>query len=142
IEKAPRFCAVDLRDGNQALVKPMTVEQKQRMFALLVEVGFKEIEVGFPAASQPDFDFIRAILEGGMVPADVTIQVLNQARQDLIERSFESLRGARRACVHLYNSTSTVQRERVFGLDRDGIRDIAVSGARWIEECAERQPDT
>jgi 2-isopropylmalate synthase len=142
IERAPAWCAVDLRDGNQALVKPMTVEQKKRMFALLVDVGFKEIEVGFPAASQPDFDFIRAIIEEGMVPEGVTIQVLTQAREDLIARSFESLVGARRATMHLYNSTSTVQRERVFGLDRDGIRDIAVNGARWVAEYAARMPDT
>ncbi|HEY6556212.1 MAG TPA: 2-isopropylmalate synthase [Polyangiaceae bacterium] len=142
LERAPAWCAVDLRDGNQALVKPMTVEQKKRLFALLVDVGFKEIEVGFPAASQPDFDFIRAIIEEGMVPEGVTIQVLTQAREDLIARSFESLVGAGRATMHLYNSTSTVQRERVFGLDRDGIRDIAVNGARWVAEYAARMPDT
>ncbi|HMJ09931.1 MAG TPA: 2-isopropylmalate synthase, partial [Polyangiaceae bacterium] len=142
IDKAPIWCAVDLRDGNQALVKPMTVEQKKRMFQLLVAVGFKEIEVGFPAASQPDFDFIRAIIEEGLVPEGVTIQVLTQAREDLIARSFESLVGAKRATMHLYNSTSTVQRERVFGLDRDGIKQIAVNGARWVKECAARMPDT
>jgi 2-isopropylmalate synthase len=142
IAKAPMWCAVDLRDGNQALVKPMSVEQKKRLFELLVDVGLKEIEVGFPAASQPDFDFIRAIIEEGLVPDGVTIQVLTQARDDLISRSFESLRGAKRAIMHLYNSTSTVQRERVFGLDRAGIREIAVRAADWIQECAKQQPET
>src|ERR1044071_9466326 len=126
ITKAPLWCAVDLRDGNQALVKPMTVEQKKRMFALLVDIGLKEIEVGFPAASGPEFDFIRALVEENLVPDDVTIQVLTQARDQLISRSFESLRGAKRAIMHLYNSTSTVQRERVFELDRAGIKQLAV----------------
>jgi 2-isopropylmalate synthase len=142
IDKAPAWCAVDLRDGNQALVKPMTVEQKKRLFKLLVDVGLKEIEVGFPAASQPDFDFVRALIEEQLVPPDVTIQVLTQAREDLIARSFESLKGAPRAVMHLYNSTSTVQRERVFELGRDGIRDIAVQGATWVKRCAARQPET
>jgi len=142
IDKAPAWCAVDLRDGNQALVKPMTVEQKKRLFKLLVDVGLKEIEVGFPAASQPDFDFVRALIEEQMVPADVTIQVLTQAREDLIARSFESLKGAPRAVMHLYNSTSTVQRERVFELGRDGIRDIAAQGATWVKHYASLQPET
>src|SRR5690606_29521794 len=139
---APDGCAVDLRDGNQAPVRPMTVEQTKVLFALLVDIGVKEIEVGFPAASQPDFDFVRALIEEDRIPEDVTIQVLTQARQDLIERSFESLVGARRAIVHLYNSTSTVQRERVFKLDRAGVRGIAVRGAQWVAECAARQPGT
>jgi 2-isopropylmalate synthase len=142
IEHAPLLCAVDLRDGNQALVKPMTVAQKLRMFELLVSIGLKQIEVGFPAASQPDFDFVRTIIEQKLVPDDVTIQVLTQAREPLIERTFESLRGAPRAIMHLYNSTSTVQRERVFELDRAGIRALAVNGARSVKACARRQPET
>jgi 2-isopropylmalate synthase len=142
IDRAPAWCAVDLRDGNQALVKPMTVEQKLRLFQLLVKIGVKEIEVGFPAASQPDFDFVRRILDEGLVPDDVRIQVLTQAREELIVRSFEALRGAKRASVHLYNSTSTVQREHVFGMDRAGIVAIAVQGARWVKEHAARHPGT
>lgn len=142
IGKAPRLCAVDLRDGNQALVKPMSVEQKKQLFGLLIDIGVKEIEVGFPAASQPDFDFVRALIEERLVPEDVTIQVLTQAREDLIARTFESLKGARRAIVHLYNSTSTVQRERVFEIDCDGIRAIAVRGAEWVKAHAARQPKT
>jgi 2-isopropylmalate synthase len=142
IENAPAWCAVDLRDGNQALVKPMTLEQKERMFELLVAIGLKEIEVGFPSASQPDFDFVRAIVERNLIPGDVTVQVLTPAREALIERSFESLRGAPRATMHLYNSTSTVQRERVFELDRAGIRELAVEGARSVKACAARQPET
>jgi len=142
IRKAPDWCAVDLRDGNQALVKPMTVEQKTRLFRLLVDIGFREIEVGFPAASQPDFDFVRKIIEEDLVPEGVTIQVLTQAREDLIARSFDALRGARRANVHLYNSTSTVQRERVFGMTREQIRAIAVQGAHWVKAYAAQQPQT
>ena len=142
IDRAPSWCAVDLRDGNQALVKPMTVEQKKRLFQLLVDIGVKEIEVGFPSASQPDFDFVRALIEENLVPADVTIQVLTQAREELIARSFESLKGSPRAIMHLYNSTSTVQRERVFELDRAGICEIARQGAQWVKEYAEKQPET
>jgi 2-isopropylmalate synthase len=142
LEQAPDWCAVDLRDGNQALVKPMTVDQKHRMFKLLVAIGFKEIEVGFPAASQPDFDFVREIIERGLVPEGVTIQVLTQARPELIARTFEAVKGAKRANMHLYNSTSTVQREQVFGLDREGIKQIAVAGARWVKEHAAAQPET
>ncbi|KPP98903.1 2-isopropylmalate synthase [Marinobacter sp. HL-58] len=142
ITRAPRFCAVDLRDGNQALVKPMSVAQKQRMFDLLVKLGFKEIEIGFPAASQPDFDFCRKLIEEDRIPDDVHIQVLTQARPELIERTYEALKGARKAIVHVYNSTSTVQREQVFGMDRDGIRDIAVNGARIVKANAEKYPDT
>ncbi|WP_336366741.1 2-isopropylmalate synthase [Marinobacter sp. C2H3] len=142
IEKAPTWCAVDLRDGNQALVKPMSVAQKQRMFDLLVKLGFKEIEIGFPSASQPDFDFCRKLIEEKRIPEDVKIQVLTQARPELIERTYEALKGARRAIVHVYNSTSTVQREQVFGLDRAGIRDIAVNGARLVKELAAGFPDT
>jgi 2-isopropylmalate synthase len=142
IDTAPAWCAVDLRDGNQALIKPMTVEQKLRLFKLLVDLGFKEIEVGFPAASQPDYDFVRRILEEGLVPDDVTIQVLTQSREELVSKTFEAVRGAKRACVHLYNSTSPVQREYVFGLDRAGIIDIAVNGAKWVQSYAAAQPET
>jgi 2-isopropylmalate synthase len=142
ITKAPRWCSVDLRDGNQALVEPMGHERKQRMFATLVAMGFKEIEVGFPSASQPDFDFVRWLVETDAVPEDVTIQVLTQARDPLIRRTFESIRGARRAIVHLYNSTSTLQRRVVFGLDRDGIADIAVQGTQVVRELAAAMPET
>ena len=142
IECAPAWCAVDLRDGNQALIKPMTVEQKLRLFRLLVELGFKEIEVGFPAASQTDFDFVRRIFDEGLVPDDVQIQVLTQSREDLMARTFEALRGAKRATVHLYNSTSPVQRDYVFNLDRAGIIDIAVRGAEWVKQHAAAQPGT
>ena len=142
ITEAPIWCSVDLRDGNQALIEPMSVDQKKRMFELLVEVGFKEIEVGFPAASQPDFDFVRTLIEEDKVPHDVTIQVLTQARPELIRRTFDSLKGARRAILHLYNSTSVVQREKVFKTDKAGIIDIAVQGAKEVKRCAAAQPDT
>lgn len=142
IEKAPAWCAVDLRDGNQALVKPMTVAQKQRLFDLLVKLGFKEIEIGFPAASQPDFDFCRKLIDENRIPDDVKIQVLTQARPELIERTYEALDGAKQAIVHVYNSTSTVQREQVFGLDRAGIRDIAVQGATLVRDLAAKHPET
>ncbi|WP_081975276.1 2-isopropylmalate synthase [Modestobacter caceresii] len=139
---APRWCAVDLRDGNQALIDPMTPERKRRMFELLVRMGYKEIEVGFPAASQTDFDFIRELVEEDLVPDGVTVQVLTQARDELIERTFESLRGAKQAIVHLYNSTSTLQRRVVFGQDRAGITDIAVHGAQLVRKLAEQAGDT
>ncbi len=142
IEQPPVWCSVDLRDGNQALIEPMNADRKRRMFETLVEIGFKEIEVGFPAASQTDFDFCRELIENDMVPDDVTIQVLTQARPELIERSFEALKGAKRAIMHLYNSTSTVQRKVVFGLDRPGIVDIAVRGAELVKELAAKQPET
>jgi 2-isopropylmalate synthase len=142
IRQAPVWCSVDLRDGNQALVQPMSVAQKTRMFDLLVQLGFKEIEVGFPAASQPDFDFVRKIIEENRIPADVTIQVLTQARADLIARTYASLRGVRRAIVHVYNSTSRVQREHVFGLDREGVKAIAVRGAQAVKDGAAAQPHT
>ena len=142
ITEAPIWCSVDLRDGNQALIEPMSVGQKKRMFELLVEVGFKEIEVGFPAASQPDFDFVRSLIEEDKVPHDVTIQVLTQARPELIRRTFDSLKGARRAILHLYNSTSIVQREKVFKTDKAGIIDIAVEGAKEVKRCAAAQPET
>ncbi|XYH93157.1 2-isopropylmalate synthase [Sorangium sp. So ce1128] len=142
IERAPRWCSVDLRDGNQALVEPMGPERKLRMWNELLRMGFKEIEVGFPSASQPDFDFVRRIIDEGLIPDDVTIQVLTQARAELIERTFEAIRGARRAVVHLYNSTSTLQRRVVFGLDRAGIVDIAVRGATLVRQLAARMPET
>lgn len=136
IDRAPRWCAVDLRDGNQALIDPMDSHRKLKMFELLVRTGYQEIEVGFPAASQTDFDFVRRIIEEDRIPDDVVIQVLTQARPELIERTFESLRGARRAIVHLYNSTSTLQRRVVFGQDRDGITAIAVEGAKLCRKLA------
>jgi len=142
IEKAPDWCSVDLRDGNQALIEPMNPAQKLEMFQLLVDVGFKEIEVGFPAASQTDFDFVRQLIEENLTPDDVTIQVLTQAREPLIARSFESLKGARRAIMHLYNSTSTIQREQVFKRSRDEIKAIATQGAELVRDFAKKQPDT
>ncbi|MEI8058066.1 MAG: 2-isopropylmalate synthase [Actinomycetes bacterium] len=137
ITAAPRWCAVDLRDGNQALIDPMTPARKMRMFKLLVDMGYKEIEVGFPSASQTDFDFVRQLIEGEHIPDDVVIQVLTQAREHLIERTYESIVGAPQAIVHLYNSTSTLQRRVVFGLDRDGIKDIATHGAELCLKYAE-----
>ncbi|HJQ55690.1 MAG TPA: 2-isopropylmalate synthase [Vineibacter sp.] len=137
ITKPPIWCSVDLRDGNQALIEPMDADRKARMFKLLVRMGFKEIEVGFPAASQTDFDFVRQLIEQRMIPDDVTIQVLTQSRPELIERTFESVKGARRAIMHLYNSTSTLQRRVVFGLDMPGIVDIAVSGARLCKKLGD-----
>lgn len=140
---APRWCAVDMRDGNQALIDPMSPERKRRLFLTLVQMGYKEIEVGFPAASQTDFDFIRQLIEQDMIPDDVTIQVLTQCREHLIERTYESLRGADRAIVHFYNSTSTLQRRVVFGLERDGITAIATDAARLCQKYAELlTPDT
>jgi 2-isopropylmalate synthase len=139
---APRWCAVDLRDGNQALIDPMTPDRKRRMFELLVRMGYKEIEVGFPAASQTDFDFIRQLVTDDLIPDDVTVQVLTQSRDELIERTFDSLRGAKQAIVHLYNSTSTLQRRVVFNSDRAGITDIAVHGARLVRKLAEQMTDT
>jgi 2-isopropylmalate synthase len=140
--QAPIWASVDLRDGNQALLEPMSVGQKRRLWALLVKLGFKEIEVGFPSASKPDYDFVRWLIEAKQVPDDVTVQVLVQAREDLIVRTFEALKGARRAIVHVYNSTSAVQRERVFGLDRDGITAIARNGAQWVKREAAKYPAT
>jgi 2-isopropylmalate synthase len=142
ITKAPMWCSVDLRDGNQALVEPMGPERKRRMFETLVKLGFKEIEVGFPAASQTDFDFVRQLIDEDMIPDDVTIQVLTQSRQELIARTFESVRGSRRAIIHLYNSTSELQRRVVFGLDRKGIVDIAVTGAKIVRDLIETVPET
>jgi len=140
--KAPQWCSVDLRDGNQALIDPMDVPRKLAMFNLLVKMGYKEIEVGFPSASQTDFDFVRKIIEDGLIPEDVTIQVLTQARENLIRRTYESLVGAKQAVVHLYNSTSTLQRRVVFGLDKEGIKKIAVDGAKLCKELMSTVPGT
>ena len=142
ITAPPVWCSVDLRDGNQALIEPMDAERKLRMFRLLVKMRYKEIEIGFPAASQTDFDFVRKLVEDDLIPDDVNVQVLTQARAPLIERTFESLKGARRAIMHLYNSTSTTQRRVVFGLDRPGIRQIAIDAAEVVRDCAARQPET
>ncbi len=134
ISKAPMWCSVDLRDGNQALIDPMDPERKMRMFKALVKMGFKEIEVGFPSASQPDYDFVRQIIEEDLIPDDVTIQVLVQCRPELIERTYECLKGAKNAIVHFYNSTNSLQREVVFGLDKEGIKQIAVDAAKLCRE--------
>jgi 2-isopropylmalate synthase len=142
IDKAPVWCSVDLRDGNQALVEPMGPEKKRRMFDMLVKLGFKEIEVGFPAASETDFAFVRELVEENLLPDDLTIQVLTQSRAELIDKTFEAIRGTKRAIVHLYNSTSELQRRVVFGLDKAGIIDIAVTGARQIRDLAAKMPET
>ncbi|MFT4234351.1 MAG: 2-isopropylmalate synthase, partial [Microbacterium sp.] len=142
IEQAPRWCAVDLRDGNQALIDPMSPERKRVMFELLVKMGYKEIEVGFPSASQTDFDFVRQLIEENLIPDDVTIQVLTQAREELIKRTFEAISGAKQAIVHLYNSTSVLQREVVFRTGKQGIIDIAMQGALWCKQYEQTVPGT
>ena len=142
IDRAPRWCSVDLRDGNQALIDPMDPTRKLRMFQELVKMGFKEIEVGFPSASQPDFDFVRQLIEDDLIPDDVHIQVLVQCRQELIERTYECLQGSSRAIVHFYNSTNPLQRDVVFGLDQEGIKSIAVNGAKLCKKLEETIPDT
>jgi 2-isopropylmalate synthase len=142
ITEPPVWCSVDLRDGNQALIEPMDAERKMRMYRLLVDMGYKEIEIGFPAASQTDFDFVRKLVEEDLIPDDVVVQVLTQAREPLIRRTFEAMAGVKRAIVHLYNSTSTAQRRIVFGLERPAIRDIAVNGAKMIRDCARDYPAT
>jgi 2-isopropylmalate synthase len=142
IEKSPIWASVDLRDGNQALIDPMTIEQKMRFFQTLVDVGFKEIEIGFPSAAQVEFDFARKLIEENHVPEDVTLQVLVQAREHLIARTFESLKGAKRAVVHVYNSTSRVQREKVYGKDKAEIKEIAIAGAKLLQEYAAKYPET
>jgi len=142
IDQAPIWCSEDLRDGNQALINPLTIEQKTAFFELLVRIGFKEIAVGFPSASQTDYDFIRLLIEERLIPDDVTVSVLMPAREALIRRSFEALKGAKSAIMHLYNSTSRVQRELVFKMGRDGITALAVNGARVMKECAAAQPET
>ncbi len=142
IKKSPKWCSVDLRDGNQALIEPMGEERKLRMFNLLLETGFTEIEVGFPSASQTDFDFVRKIINDNLIPANVTIQALTQARPELIKRTFESLEGAKNAIVHVYNSTSTLQRKVVFKSDEAGIKKIATDGAKWVLEESQKYPTT
>lgn len=142
LSQAPRWCSVDLRDGNQALPEPMSVEQKQRLWHLLVKLGFKEIEVGFPAASQPDFDFVRWLIEAHQIPDDVTIQVLVQAREPLIARTYEALAGVKQAIVHVYNSTSPTQRDWVFGMDKAQVKALAVQGAQLLQQYAQSYPQT
>ena len=142
IEKAPRWCSVDLRDGNQALIDPMDSSRKLRMFQALVQMGFKEIEVGFPSASQPDYDFVRRLIEDDLVPDDVTIQVLVQCRDELIERTYDCIKGAREAIVHFYNSTNPLQRDVVFGLDKEGIKEIAVDAAKVCRKLEETMGDS
>jgi len=142
LSHAPSWCSVDLRDGNQALIQPMSVTQKLRFFQLLVGIGFKEIEIGFPAAAQPEYEFTRALIEKNLIPEDVTIQVLTQAREQLVAKTFEALKGVKRAIVHVYNSTSRVQREQVFAKSDSAITQIAVQGAQWIQQYAEQYPET
>ncbi len=142
IEKSPIWASVDLRDGNQALIDPMTIEQKMRFFKTLVDVGFKEIEIGFPSAAQVEFDFARKLIEENHVPDDVTLQVLVQAREHLIARTFESLKGVKRAVVHVYNSTSRVQRDKVYGKDKADIKEIAITGAKLLQQYAAKYPET
>ena len=142
LERAPRWCSVDLRDGNQALIDPMDPERKMAMFTQLIAMGFKEIEVGFPSASQPDYDFVRTIIEQGLIPEDVTIQVLTQCREDLIRRTYESLHGVHRVIVHFYNSTSTLQRRVVFGMDMDGVKKIATDAATLCKSLESTSPET
>src|ERR1700737_3135139 len=142
ITAAPTWCSVDLRDGNQALPIPMGIKEKLEMFKLLVAIGFKEIEVGFPSSSQIEFDFVRLLIEKNLIPDDVTIQVLVQAREELITRTFESLHGAKRAIVHLYNSTSPVQRRVVFGMEKPEIVGIATRGAQLVKALTAALPDT
>src|SRR5512140_3364213 len=142
LTRPPVWCSVDLRDGNQALIEPMDVARKLRMFKMLVDIGFKEIEVGFPSASQTEFDFVRKLIDEDLVPRDVTIQVLTQAREPLIRRTFEAMQGARSVIVHLYNATAPVMRQVVLGLDEDGIVELATSQARLFSELAAQQSDT
>ena len=142
LTRAPIWLSTDLRDGNQALIEPMDPQRKLRMFEMLVRIGFKEIEVGFPSASQAEFDFLRLLIDENRIPDDVTIQVLTQARPELITRTFESLVGAKRAIVHLYNAVAPTMRRVVLGLDEDGIVALATTHARMVAECAARQPGT
>lgn len=142
IEKAPRWLSTDLRDGNQALIDPMGAEKKTRFFDLLLKVGIKEIEVGFPSSGATDFDFIRNLVDSGRIPDDVTIQSLTQSRRDLIEKTFEAMAGAKKAIVHLYNAVSPAWREIVFGLDQAGVKAIAIEGANILAEQAAKYPQT
>ena len=139
---APKWSSVDLRDGNQALIDPMDTPRKLAMFKLLIAMGYKEIEVGFPSASQTDFDFVRKIIDEGLIPDDVIIQVLTQARDPLIRRTYEAIKGSKQAIIHLYNSTSTLQRRVVFGLDKEGIKKIATDGAQLCLDLVETVPET
>ena len=138
IDKAPIWCSVDLRDGNQALIEPMSLNEKLEFFQTLVKVGFKEIEVGFPAASETEYEFLRALIERKMIPDDVTVQVLTQAREHIIKKTFEALEGVPNAIVHVYNSTSVAQREQVFGKSKEEIKDIAIAGARLLKESGRK----
>ena len=140
IEKAPKWCSVDLRDGNQALIIPMSLDEKLEFFTKLVEVGFKEIEIGFPAASETEYEFCRALIEKNLIPDDVTVQVLTQSREHIIKKTFEALDGCKNAIVHLYNSTSVAQREQVFRKSKEEIIDIAVTGAKLLREYREKTP--
>ncbi|MEK1940885.1 MAG: 2-isopropylmalate synthase, partial [Pseudomonas sp.] len=142
IDKAPIWLSTDLRDGNQSLIEPMDAEKKMRFFKTLLAVGLKEIEVGFPSASQTDFDFVRELIEGGHIPDDVTIQVLTQAREDLIERTFESLKGAKKAIVHYYNACAPSFRRIVFNQDKNGVKEIAVNAGQIIKRLADAAPET
>ena len=142
LKESPVWCSVDLRDGNQALIEPMGSERKDRMFALLCKLGFKEIEIGFPSASQSEYDFVRDLIENKKIPSDVNIQVLTQSREELIKKTFESLKGASKAIIHFYNSTSTLQRKVVFDEDKDGIKKIATNAALLIKDLAEKNQET
>lgn len=142
IEKAPIWCSVDLRDGNQALIVPMSLEEKLEFFTYLVEVGFKEIEVGFPAASETEYELLRTLIEKDMIPDDVFVQVLTQSREHIIKKTFESLKGCKNAIVHLYNSTSVAQREQVFRSSKEEIKEIAVKGAKLIKKYASENKET
>ncbi len=137
IEKAPIWCSVDLRDGNQALIEPMNLEEKLQFFKMLVDIGFKEIEVGFPAASDTEYNFIRALIERDMIPSDVTIQVLTQAREHIIKKTFEAVKGAPHAVIHLYNSTSVAQREQVFRKSKEEVKQLAIDGAKLLKQLAD-----
>ena len=136
IEKAPIWCSVDLRDGNQALIEPMVVEEKIEFFNYLVKIGFKEIEIGFPSASQIEYDFLRQLVDRNLIPDDVTVQVLVQCREHLIERTFESIQGIKNVIVHIYNSTSTLQRDVVFNMGKDEIKQIAIDGTNMVKKYA------
>ena len=137
VERAPVWCSVDLRDGNQSLIEPMSLETKVEFFKLLVEIGFKEIEVGFPAASETEYDFLRKLIDENLIPDDVTIQVLTQAREHIIRKTFDAVRGAKNVIVHVYNSTSVAQREQVFKKDKSAIKKIATDGARLLKQLTE-----
>ena len=142
IEKPPIWCSVDLRDGNQALIEPMSLEEKIEFFQMLVDIGFKEIEVGFPAASETEYNFMRALIERNMIPEDVTVQVLTQAREHIIKKTFEAVKGAPHAVIHLYNSTSVAQREQVFKKSREEVKKLAVDGAILLRDLQHRQMET